>query len=121
MERALRSADADAGGTFLARTESLELIGLISWRYADPVAQLCARLGITPARTVNASMGGETPLRLVHEAAVRIARGEIQTAAIVGGEAMHAVNRARKKKQRLAWTPKASPEPRRCFLPVASR
>lgn len=109
MERALRAADTDAGGGFLAKLESLELIGLITWRYKDPVTQLCRRLGVQPARAVNASMGGETPIRLIHEAAVRIARGELTVAAIVGGEAMHAKSRAKKDKVTLPWTPQVAP------------
>src|SRR3546814_13315182 len=55
-------------------------------------------------------MGGETPIRLIHEAAVRIARGELQAAAIVGGEAMHARGRAAKEKAKLSWTPAAPRE-----------
>ncbi|MDB5970163.1 MAG: enoyl-CoA hydratase [Hydrocarboniphaga sp.] len=108
MAQALRAADADSGGTLLQQVESLELIGLVSWRYRDPVNLLCERLGIQPARRVNASMGGETPIRLIHEAAVRISQGELTTAAIVGGEAMHAVTRSRKEGVKPAWTPLAS-------------
>lgn len=110
MERALRAAEADASAALLEKLESLELIGLISWRYRDPVSQLCARLRISPARKVNASMGGETPIRLIHEAAVRIARGELGAAAIVGGEAMHSAGRAKKQNARLPWTKPASKE-----------
>ncbi|MGQ0700384.1 MAG: hypothetical protein ACT4PZ_19365 [Panacagrimonas sp.] len=99
MAKALRLADADCGGTLLAQVESLDLIGLVSWRYVDPVSQLCERLGLHPRRKINASMGGETPLRLIHEAAVRIAKGELSVAAIVGGEAMHARSRAQGKKR----------------------
>jgi len=110
MERALRAAELDAGAALLPWVESIELIGLISWRYADPVSLLCQRLGIAPERKVNASMGGETPIRLIHEAAVRIARGELQVAAVVGGEAMSARSRAAKEKINLSWTPAASKE-----------
>ncbi|WP_109807528.1 enoyl-CoA hydratase-related protein [Sphingosinithalassobacter portus] len=110
MAEALRAADIDGGGGLLDRLESIELIGLISWRYENPVGLLCEKLGIAPARQVNASMGGETPIRLIHEAAVRIAKGELTTAAIVGGEAMHARNAARKAKAKLDWTPLASRE-----------
>ncbi|MGQ0619483.1 MAG: enoyl-CoA hydratase-related protein [Panacagrimonas sp.] len=110
MERALRAAQADAGAALLAQIESIELIGLMSWRYKDPVTQLCTRLGITPARKVNASMGGETPIRLIHEAAVRIASGVLKAAAIVGGEAMHSAGRAKKQNARLPWTKPASKE-----------
>lgn len=108
MAHALRIADSDAGGDLLARAETIDLIGLISWRYKDPVHLLCQRLGIAPARQTNASMGGETPIRLIHEAAIRIARGEQQIALIVGGEAMHARNRAKKNAVKLGWTPLAS-------------
>lgn len=110
MAKALRAADEDGGGGLLDTLDSIELIGLISWRYADPVGLLCQRLGIAPARKVNASMGGETTIRLIHEAAVRIAKGELTTAAIVGGEAMNARNKARKTREKLPWTPAASPE-----------
>jgi acetyl-CoA C-acetyltransferase len=128
MAEALKAADADAGGGFLARLGSLDLVGLISWRYADPVSQLCQRLQIQPAHRGNASMGGETPIRLIHEAAVRIARGESLVAAVVGGEAMHTRSRARKEKAELPWTPQASketatqfPSSRFAISPVAER
>jgi acetyl-CoA C-acetyltransferase len=110
MARALQAADADAGGGVLAQAESIELIGIVSWRYSDPVSLLCTRLGIDPARKTNASMGGETPLRLIHEAAVRIAMGEQRVAAIVGGESTHARQRAKKEKVELPWTPMVSHE-----------
>lgn len=104
MEEALRACEADAGVAILQSLSSLSLIGLISWRYRDPAALLCQKLGISPADQVNASMGGETPVRLVHEAAVRIAAGEPVVAAITGGEAAHAVGRARKAGAMPPWT-----------------
>jgi acetyl-CoA C-acetyltransferase len=110
MVQALRAADQDAGNGWLAKLDSIELVGLISWRYEDPVGLLCDRLGITPARKVNASMGGETPIRLLHEAAIRIAKGEINAAAVVGGESMHAAARARKERAAPPWTTLASRE-----------
>lgn len=110
MEAALRAADEDAGGGLLRRIESIEVIGLVSWRYADPVALLCKRLAIDPPRKVNASMGGDTPTRLIHEAALRIADGNGQVAAIVGAEATHSRNAARKAGVALPWTLMASRE-----------
>ncbi len=110
MEEALHRADAEAGGGLLQRLESLELIGLVTWRYRDPVSLLCERLNIRPARQVNSSMGGETPIRLIHEAAIRIARGQLGAAAIVGGEAMNSMSHARKERFQLHWTPLATRE-----------
>jgi acetyl-CoA C-acetyltransferase len=110
MAAALRAADEDGGGGWLARLQSLSLVGLVSWRYRDPAALLCERLEIRPAEAVNASMGGETPIRLVHEAAIAIAKGEITTAAIVGGEATASASRAIKAGETPAWTPTPPPE-----------
>ncbi|EEF24208.1 conserved hypothetical protein, partial [Ricinus communis] len=110
IENAVRSACADSGGDLLSRIESIELVGLITWRYENPVGLLCQRLGIAPAHQINTSMGGETPIRLVHDAAIRIAKGELSVAAIVGGEAMNSMNRARKERAKLDWTPLASKE-----------
>jgi acetyl-CoA C-acetyltransferase len=110
MAAALREADADAGGGWLSKLEALSLVGLISWRYCDPVGLLGERLGIRPPRTVNASMGGETPIRLLHEAALAIARGELQTAAFVGGEASSSVAQASRTGQAPKWTPAVSAE-----------
>ena len=110
MAKALLAAQEDAGAAILDEVDSLDLVGLISWRYADPVGQLAQSLGIAPARQTNASMGGETPIRLIHDAAVRIARGEQRMAAIVGGEATHSATRARRDKTTPPWTPLASRE-----------
>jgi len=110
MERAARAATADSGADALAQVQSLDVVGLVSWRYEDPAAALCERLGIRPGRLVNASMGGETPVRLIHEAALRIAAGQGLTSLIVGGEAMSAIAKARRQGLTLDWTPIASRE-----------
>ena len=110
MCKALRVCEADGESPLLDSVTTLSLIGLISWQYHDPVALLCSRLGISPAEQVNASMGGDTPIRLIHEAAARIVDGEDLVAAIVGGEASHARGQARKEGIRLPWTPPASRE-----------
>ena len=110
MAEALLRAESDAGAPLLRDASTIDLVGLVSWRYNNPVALLCKKLNISPARQTNASMGGETPVRLIHEAALRIQAGEATTSLIVGGEAMNAVNKARKAKARLDWTPLASPE-----------
>jgi acetyl-CoA C-acetyltransferase len=110
MSEALRAADSDGGGGLLNRLDSIVLIPLVSWPYADPVGLLCQKLGINPVRKINASVGGETPIRSIHEAAVLIACGELTTVAIVGGEAVNARNHARKDNVTLDWTPQVSRE-----------
>jgi acetyl-CoA C-acetyltransferase len=106
MEAALRAADAEAGGGFLGRIASLDVVNLLSWRYADPAGQLCARLDVAPARAVYGPVGGESPVRFLHEAAIRIAWGEAEVCAVVGAEAQWSVNKARAAGVDLPWTPK---------------
>lgn len=108
MADALLTAERDADVALLAAIDSIDVVGQVTWRYADPVGRLCNELSVSPARRVNASMGGETPVRLVHEAALRISRGESEVAAIVGGEAVNALAKARAAKATLAWTPLVS-------------
>jgi acetyl-CoA C-acetyltransferase len=105
MSEALHQADRDGGGGLLERLDSLQVVAFIGWRYVDPVRRLCSTLDIDPPRKSNASMGGETPLRLIHEAALGITRGELSVAAIVGGEALHSIKRARKEHAKLPWPP----------------
>lgn len=110
MAAAIRAAEADAGVPLLHAIGSVEVVALLTWRYRDPAALLCEKLGIAPSRRINASMGGETPVRLVHEAALRVARGEGKVSVITGGEAGSARGKARKAKVALDWTPLASRE-----------
>ena len=75
MQAALRLAEDDGGGNLIAAIDSLDIVNLMSWRYADPAKQLTARLGIAPRRAVYGPIGGESPVRLVHEAALRMSGG----------------------------------------------
>ncbi len=111
MAAAVAAADADAGGGFLGRIDSLDVIHLISWRYDRVAARLCERLGINPARSVYGSVGGETPTSRIHEAALRIMNGNSLVAVVTGGEASNAVGKAKAAGIDLPWTaPAASPE-----------
>lgn len=99
---ALAARRADAGG-LLAAVDRLDVVNLVSWRYADPPGELAARLGIAPRSASYGAIGGETPTKLVHEAALAIARGEASVALIAGAEAQHSASRAAKGEGDLAW------------------
>jgi len=105
MAAALRRAEQDAGANLFARLDSLDIVHQVSWRYEKTAARLCERLGIQPARAVYGVTGGESPMRYLHEAALRIMRGESEVAAVVGGEAQYAVNKAKAANIELPWTP----------------
>jgi acetyl-CoA C-acetyltransferase len=83
-------ADVDAGGGWLARLDSLALVDQISFReLGDISAPLAERLGAHPRLCYQTGMAsGDSPILLLNEAANRIAAGEIDIAAIVGGEAL---------------------------------
>ncbi|HMD58989.1 MAG TPA: acetyl-CoA acetyltransferase, partial [Steroidobacteraceae bacterium] len=111
MSAALERADQDGGG-LLPAVDSLDVVNLVSWRYADVTRLLCERTGIAPRRAVYGPVGGETPVRYLHEAALRIARGESEIAAIVGAEAQSTVLKSEKNRCALPWTPLALDAPR---------
>ena len=108
MADAIHAADADAGGGWLDRIDSLDVINLVSWRYDRVAQRLAERLGINPARAVYGLVGGETPTTKIHEAALRIMNGNSRVAVVTGGEAAHAVSRAKAAGVDLPWTPPAT-------------
>lgn len=106
MEQALRRAEGDAGAKLLEKLDGLFVVNQITWPYDDMPAQLAGRVGATPAHAIYGPIGGETPVRFIHEAAARIARGQSEIAAIVGAEAQNTLDRARRAAIRLPWTAK---------------
>src|ERR1700675_4794061 len=105
LEQALRRAEEDAGGKLLGEIESLDIVNFLSWRYRDPEIQLSNRLGIKPKHAYYGPVGGESPIRYLHEAAQRIARGECSVAAVCGAEAQSTATKAQRAGIDLPWTP----------------
>src|SRR4051812_39091486 len=115
LEQALRRAEQDSGGKLLGEIQSLDVVNFLSWRYHDPATELSARLGIAPKHSFYGPVGGESPIRYLHEAAQRIARGECSVAAVCGAEAQSTATKAQRTGVELPWTPFAHdvPEPKR--------
>jgi acetyl-CoA C-acetyltransferase len=115
LVEALKRAEADSGGRLLSEIESLDIVNFLSWRYRDPEQQLSKRLGITPKHAYYGPVGGESPIRYLHEAAQRIARGECSVAAVCGAEAQSTATKAERARVTLPWTPFAKDvaEPKR--------
>ena len=105
LEQALRRAEADAGAKLLGDVQSLDVVNFLSWRYRDPEKLLAERLGISPAHCYYGPVGGESPIRYIHEAAKRIARGECIVAAVCGAEAQSTATKADRAGVKLPWTP----------------
>ncbi len=124
MAEALRRADADAGGGLLARLDALDVVNSVSWPYADIMSVVCEKAGIAPRYRNYGPVGGETPVRFLHEAAERIARGESSIAAVCGAEAQHTAAAAAKRGIDLNWTakdPNAVPRNRDYLAPLVRR
>src|SRR5512140_2246641 len=115
LEQALRRAEADSGAKLLGEIGSLDIVNFLSWRYRDPEIALSKRLGISPGHAYYGPVGGESPIRYLHEAAQRIARGECSVAAVCGAEAQSTATKAERAGIELPWTPFAHdvPEPKR--------
>src|SRR5205823_6380505 len=105
LEAALKRAEEDSGAKLLGEIGSLDVVNFLSWRYRDPEQQLARRLGIKPAHLYYGPVGGESPIRYLHEAAQRIARGECSVAAVCGAEAQSTATKAERAKVDLPWTP----------------
>ena len=83
-----------AAAKLLGELGSLDVVNFLSWRYRDPEKQLAERLGAKPAHCYYGPVGGESPIRYLHEAAQRIARGECSVAAVCGAEAQSTATKA---------------------------
>src|SRR5438876_3199717 len=105
LEQAVRRAEADSGAKLLGELGSLDVVNFLSWRYRDPEKQLAARLGANPAHCYYGPVGGESPIRYIHEAAQRIARGECSVAVVCGAEAQSTATKAGRGGISLPWTP----------------
>src|ERR1700686_4252630 len=105
LVEALKRAEQDSGAKLLGEIGSLDIVNFLSWRYRDPEIQLSDRLGIKPKHAYYGPVGGESPIRYLHEAAQRIARGECSVAAVCGAEAQSSATKAERAGVKLPWTP----------------
>src|ERR1700722_7688063 len=105
LEQALNRAEQDSGGQLLGEIQSLDIVNFLSWRYRDPEKQLAQRLGIDPAHLYYGPVGGESPIRYLHEAAKCIARGECSVDAVCGAEPQSTATKAERTGVTLPWTP----------------
>jgi acetyl-CoA C-acetyltransferase len=115
LVEALECAERDSGAKLLHEIDSLDIVNFLSWRYDAPEKQLSAKLNIQPTHAYYGPVGGESPIRYIHEAAQRIARGEASVAAICGAESQSTATKAERAGVTLPWTPYAhdAPEPLR--------
>jgi acetyl-CoA C-acetyltransferase len=94
MEKSLILAEADSRCRFLDKIDWLGVENQISQPCVDIHEQIAQRLPRRPATVyLTEEPSGDGPVRLLNEAADRIASGEVEVAAIVGAEAMRTAMR----------------------------
>jgi acetyl-CoA C-acetyltransferase len=95
MCAALRRAEEDAGGGWLARLDSLAVVAQLSFPELGDVSRpLADALGAAPRHCAQTRYPmGDGPVALLDEAARRIAAGEVEIAAVAGGEALRTAAR----------------------------
>lgn len=106
-EEVSRRAAADTGagaGRVLDAVQSLDVLYCQSWPYDSPAGRLAERLGMAPARQSYSGIGGTTPHLLLTGAAAAVARGEVDAALVVGGEALDTVRKAKRDGRRFEWS-----------------
>jgi len=93
MAEALRRADEDAGGGWITSCDVLHVIPQISFDIDVP-ASLAEQTGIERAKIVEAPLAsGDSPVRLLNDAANAIGEGSAKVVAITGGEALRTAAR----------------------------
>jgi len=97
MLAALSAANGDAGGDWLGRCERILVVPQLSFSEIDVPGVLAAATGLDVSAIRQAEVpSGDTPVRLLNDAANAIGAGEVTTCAIVGAEAMRTALRAGK-------------------------
>lgn len=88
--RAIKDATSDSSiaEELKLSIDSVSVVATWTWPYADLPSLMSEKLGIQPQHKIYSEHGGNQPMRLVDEAARKIANGESQVAIVTGGEAL---------------------------------
>ena len=71
-----------------SRIDSVSVVNTWTWNYNDLPGLVGESLGVNPKYKILSHHGGDSPAKLVDEAAQRIASGESKVALVTGGEAL---------------------------------
>jgi acetyl-CoA C-acetyltransferase len=99
-----RRAGEDVGCRCLRQVDTVRVVSQITWRYRDLARTLAARLRLRGAEAIDGAVGGESPVRMLVDAAIEIADGESQMALVCGAEALKGAIALRMADERPAWS-----------------
>jgi acetyl-CoA C-acetyltransferase len=97
-------AEGDVGRSCLRQIDTLRVVNQISWAYRDLPALLAKRLRLRGAETIYGPVGGESPVRMLVDAALDIANGESQMSLLCGAEALKAAMSLRMAGKKPRWS-----------------
>ena len=104
-EQVARGAADDAGvPKLLASLDSIQVVYCQSWSYDDPAGRLAERLGAAPKHRFYSGIGGTVPQVLVSQTAEAMQRGELDSALIVGAEALATKKALKRAGEKPAWS-----------------
>ena len=86
MADAFTAAAADAGISVPHEVDSIRVVRLLSWKYANAARELGAITGVTAREYATTPHGGNMPQTLVNLTATQILRGECDLVVLAGGE-----------------------------------
>ncbi len=104
LERCVAAADTDAGGGWTDRIDCIRMVCSMTWPYRDLPGLLARRLRLRAAETLDAPAGGESPVRLLVDAAHDIAVGRREVALLAGAEATKTLMQAMARGSKPDWT-----------------
>jgi len=99
-----RRAEQDVGRRCLRQVDTLRVVSQITWGYRDLASSLAARLRLRGAEAIYGPVGGESPVRMLVDAAIEIAQGESEMSLICGAEALKGAMALRMADAKPAWS-----------------
>ncbi|HVV74813.1 MAG TPA: acetyl-CoA synthetase [Mycobacteriales bacterium] len=109
-EQVARAAADDAAVPgLLSSLDSIQVVYCQTWPYDDPAGRLAERLGAAPKHKLYSGIGGTVPQVLVSDTAEAMQRGELDSALIVGGEALATKKAMKRAGERPGWSHRENP------------
>ncbi|MBI5117813.1 acetyl-CoA acetyltransferase [Candidatus Poribacteria bacterium] len=88
---------------FLHMADSIRVVGIFSWHYADIPSMIAEHVGARPREQIYTNTGGNNPQFMINEIAREIAEGRSGISLLCGGEALHSRYLSRKLGKPLPW------------------
>jgi acetyl-CoA C-acetyltransferase len=110
MTIASQEAMKDTGAAIKASIDTVYVVNIFSYTYADAPGELSKVLEITPHTTIYPTEGGNTPQYLINQACVALEKGESTAILMTGSEVIYGFKQAQKQGIKLDWPKRVQPQ-----------